>query len=361
MDPVTLSRVSKHRDVRLRVLGILLALWSTLLGGCAPQGQLTPGGDARPPNGPVAPTASVTAGTEGDHALAPTEPALPSATPAATATPTRVSAPSPTPTTGVPTVTPAPSRSPVALPLACPLGLGLRTETAPLILAYQDRPAFVMTGSFAMAARYFPELEGWTRVLGAPSLPTLEQKAERAELEGVDYEALAYGLETGPTTPEEEWQDVVASTRSARAVADRYDKLLVMGPGFRLMMQNEDLVPVMGVYSGVWMFQTQSFQKLHPPGADYRREVAEVVDLIRAENPDLSVWAQITLPPDRAPSADEWLAYRHSIADLVDGVYVGVYTWQTSDAGQLVATLEAILAAVCGAEEAGRASSPGGG
>jgi hypothetical protein len=220
--------------------------------------------------------------------------------------------------------------------------LGLRQETVPVLQAYGDRPGLVMAASSRLAEQEFAGLEGWIRVLGAPSLDMLAQKAERAAEMGLEYEALAYGLETSRSTPEEEWQDLVGSTEQARALADRYGKLLLMGPGFRLMSAHEEMYAPMAALSDIWMFQTQRLQ-LNPPGADYRREVERVVGLIRAGNPDIVVWAQITLPPDREPDAAEWLDYRGSIADLVDGTYLGVYTWGSEDTGLLVGTIEEIF------------------
>ena len=272
-------------------------------------------------------------------------------TPSASPQPTETAAPTAIPTSA-PTEPPTRSPTPTAIPLpptatsppasGCRLGLGMRVETVPVLLAYQNQPGLVMTASARLAADHFSEFEGWIRVLGAPSLAMLEQKAARAEETGLAYEALAYGLETNESTPGEEWLDLVGSTERARALADRYGKLLLMGPGFRLMSENEEMYTPMAALADIWMFQTQRLQ-LNPPGADYRREVARVVDLIRAGNPDISVWVQITLPPDREPDAAEWLDYRRAIADLVDGAYVGVYTWRTEDADRLVGTVEQIF------------------
>jgi hypothetical protein len=231
----------------------------------------------------------------------------------------------------------------------CALGVGLRQETVAVVLAHQDDLRLVMSASSSLASLHFPELEGVTRLLGAPSLEVLEQKAERALAEGVRYEALAYGLETSPTTPDAEWGDLMGSTEAAHAIADRYGKSLVVGPGFRLMSRHEDAYPAMAASSDLWMLQTQQLQK-GPPGEDYREEVARITRLIRSGNPDIGVWAQITFPPDRKPDPEEWLAYRASIADLVDGTYIGIYTWDTLDPKELVAAIEAILATVCKSE-----------
>jgi hypothetical protein len=222
--------------------------------------------------------------------------------------------------------------------------MGLRTQTVPSVIQYADHPWLVMCASVDLAEEVYPGLESRFRILAAPSLETLRQKAEEARTRGIPYEALGYGLETSRSTPQEEWQDLVGSTEKARAIADEYGKLLVMGPGLRLMSRNRDQYPAMAALADVWVLQTQRLQ-LQPPGAAYREAVQPEIALIRAGNPNIEIWAQITLPPDREPNADEWLAYRQSIVDLVDGTYLGVYTWRSVDAERLVATIERIVAA----------------
>jgi hypothetical protein len=203
-----------------------------------------------------------------------------------------------------------------------------------------------MVSTVELAQTYFPQLEGWIRVIGAPSLDALQSKAQRAHDAGLAYEGLAYGLETGKSTPADEWQDLIGSTQKARALADRYGKLLVMGPGFKLMSANESKYAGMAALADIWMFQTQQLQK-EPPGPAYRQEVERVIGLIRAGKPDAQIWTQITLPPDREPNAEEWLAYRSLINDQVDGTYVGAYTWNTMDPQVLVSTIDAIFSTAC--------------
>ena len=232
----------------------------------------------------------------------------------------------------------------------CLLGTGLRQQTVPVILSHGEHNGFVMTASNALAEEHFPQLEGWIRVIGAPSLEQLEQKAIRAEQSGIPYEALAYGLETSESTPDGEWQNLVESTERARSIADDYDKLLVMGPGFRLMSQNEDQYPAMASLADIWMLQTQRLQ-VNPPGSSYRGEVERVVDQIISGNPEIQIWAQITLPPDREPSSQEWLEYQNAINDLVAGTYIGVYTWDTHDNPTLVKTIGEIFENACESEQ----------
>lgn len=182
--------------------------------------------------------------------------------------------------------------------------------------------------------------------MGAPSLATLQDKGMRANSSGVPYEALGYGLETSKSTPDEEWQDLIGSTQKARQLADELHTQLLMAPGFKLMSDNEGLYPSMAAMADIWMLQTQQLQK-GPPGPEYRQEVERIVNLIRSGNPGIAIWAQITLPPDREPNAAEWLEYRQAIMDLVDGTYIGVYTWDASNQDTLVNTIKSIIAAVC--------------
>jgi hypothetical protein len=227
-----------------------------------------------------------------------------------------------------------------------PIGIGLRQQTTDILLTYKNCTGLTMASSFELADIYFPQLGGWFRVLGAPSLETLQTKAERARINGLPYEALGYGLETSQSTPEQEWRNLIPSTQAAKNLVDGYDKLLVMGPGFRLMSRNEDKYAPMASWTDVWMLQTQQLQK-EPPGPTYREQVRQIVDLIRTGRPDIKIWAQITLPPDREPDAAQWLEYRQLIVDLVDGTYIGVYTWDQVDNGTLKATIETIFETVC--------------
>jgi hypothetical protein len=71
------------------------------------------------------------------------------------------------------------------------------------------------------------------------------------------------------------------------------------------------------------------------------------VNLIREGNPDILVWAQINFLPDRQPDAEEWLAYRESILDLVDGTFIGIYTWGTEDPDVLIQEIDTIFARAC--------------
>lgn len=232
------------------------------------------------------------------------------------------------------------------VPESCAIGLGLRQETAAILLAQRDHPGFVMSANMQLAVEYYPELSGWIRTLGAPSLAELETKASRAQDLGLEYEALSYGLETSVTTPEAEWRNLVAATQQARDLADVFGKQLVMGPGLRLMSENEGSYAEMASASSIWMIQTQRLQ-INPPGELYRQEVERIVSLLRSGNPEIEVWAQINFLPGEEPDPEEWLAYRESILDLVDGTFIGIYIWDSEDPEVLLGAITHIFETAC--------------
>jgi hypothetical protein len=102
----------------------------------------------------------------------------------------------------------------------------------------------------------------------------------------------------------------------------------------------------MAGYADIWMIQTQQLQK-KPPGLEYRQEVQKIVKILKSGNPNIVVWAQITLPPDREPDAEEWLAYHQTISDLVDGVYIGIYTWDLYPTERIQAEINYIFDHIC--------------
>jgi hypothetical protein len=229
----------------------------------------------------------------------------------------------------------------------CNLGIGLRKETREILIDFKDYPGFVMTANYQLALDTFPILDGWIRTIGGPSLESLRRKTERAANAGLGYEGISYGLETSTSTPVEEWNNLIHSTSAAREIANKADKLLILGPGLKLMTQNAADYPAMAAYTDIWMIQTQRLQ-IHGPGEIYRREVEKITEKIRKGNPNVQIWAQITFLPGQQPDAEEWLAFHHSIADIVNGTYVGVYTWEEEKSDLLIETIRTIFISVCG-------------
>ena len=228
-----MPKICSRRNARIKLFRsmILLLLVGGLISGCDTEINPVPTGTEATSTGALV-TADCTKPTAHLDQPSPTSILL---SPTATDL-SQVPAPASTATQPQPTTSPRATPSTV-----CRIGAGLRRETASILLKHVSHQGLVMSATVRLAELHFPQLEGWTRVLGAPSLETLEQKAEEARQRGVPYEALGYGLETSATTPEEEWQNLLASTEEARALADKYGKMLLMGPGFRLMSENEQL------------------------------------------------------------------------------------------------------------------------
>jgi hypothetical protein len=230
----------------------------------------------------------------------------------------------------------------------CSIGTGLKDQTFNILSMYKKYGGLIITSSSEVAETYFPELGGLIRSLGGPSLEALQTKAERARNNALPYEVLAYGLETGKSTPDEEWNNLIESTSKAADIANEYNKLLAMGPGFRLMSENEDKYAPMAAMADIWILQTQQLQR-YPPGPSYRDEVQRIVNLIHSGNPNIQIWGQITFPPDQNPDIEEWLAYHQLISgQVVDGTYIGVFTWDTVPHDILIAAIESIFTTVCG-------------
>jgi len=246
-----------------------------------------------------------------------------------------------------PTLSNTPTVQPTAeIQLDCRIGTGLRKETVEILLTFKNYPGLVMSSNLSLAEEYFSQLEGWVRVLGGPSLEVLTTKAARAIESQIAYEGLGYGLETSATTPTSEWKNLVNSTQKALDLSDENGKLLVMGPGFKIMSKNEESYPPMAALTDIWIFQTQRLQ-IHGPGETYRQEVERITNLIRSGNPNIKIWAQITFPPDQMPDPAEWLAFRESIKDLVDGTYIGVYIWNPQNTQDIQDAIISIYESAC--------------
>lgn len=251
--------------------------------------------------------------------------------------------PSPAPTgTQAPTVATATPAATFAWE-SCRLGAGLRQDTVTVLAPYKGRLAMIVTQALNVAKGNFDQYQGSMRVLVSPNLAQIQQKIAGAPTSNVPYEALGYDLEAGHNTPVAEYQDLVGSTQKAAALAHQAGKLLLMIPGFKLMSENQSDYPAMAALSDIWVIQTQQLQ-VNPAGPAYRQAVQQVIALLKQGHPGISIWAQISVTPGKTPlTADEWLAYRSSIVDLVDGAFV----YDANDPNE-PQTLIPILAGVCG-------------
>ena len=115
---------------------------------------------------------------------------------------------------------------------------------------------------------------------------------------------LAYNPENQPGTPVQEMQDLVASVRRAKEIAQEFGAPLLVGPGLREMMQREELYPELAKHCDIWLIQSQRLQldlatrKPVEPTA-YREGVKRIVDRLREGNPEIKVFVQIVTTAER--------------------------------------------------------------
>lgn len=249
----------------------------------------------------------------------------------------------------------APARSVTFLPLlsrlwvppaACPPGVHLSSETAPLLVEYRQAPGTVSAFSSIQAEMTFPELNAWQRLIVQPSLQGLQMKAQRAAESGLAYEALVYAPDTRPATPEEEWQNLLGTTQAARDIADQYGKQLILAPGSMLMAENPDNYPLMAALADGWFINTAVYQNANPPGDRYRWDVGTVVNRLRAGNANIAIWAQISLDP-QMPDPDTWLAYWTSLRGLVHAADVVANFGSAEEPELLLGAIEELILRTC--------------
>lgn len=227
-------------------------------------------------------------------------------------------------------------------------------STAPYLesLAQEGYTGLAATPTYDMGADHFGNLENWTRVFICNSHGCLTQKAQRAASEGVDYEYLAYDPERQEGVPDEEKYNLPWATQTAREIADAWGKPLMISYSTKQLHQEaeergydwndpSEVVAMLAPYGDIWLIQAADeywllddytvrpilSQRVYPPGEEFRAEVQRWVGWIKSANPNIQIWIQlgmqrIGVPGENEPSADLLLAYRDSIADLVDGIYI---------------------------------------
>lgn len=141
---------------------------------------------------------------------------------------------------------------------------------------------------------------------------------------------IGYNPERQPGTPSRELDDLVASVKQARKMADKYGAPLLVGPGLRDMQGRENLYPELAKHCDIWMIQSQRLQldlttRKPVSTAEYCKEVKKIVDHLRQGNPKIRVFVQIVTTAERGTTeltADQVAAFAESVADLVDGVRI---------------------------------------
>lgn len=141
---------------------------------------------------------------------------------------------------------------------------------------------------------------------------------------------IGYNPEHQPGTPSRELDDLVASVKQARKMADAYGALLLVGPGLRDIQGREELYPELAKHCDIWMIQSQRLQldlttRKPVSTAEYRKGVRKIVDRLRQGNPKIRVFVQIVTTAERGSTeltADQVAAFAESVADLVDAVRI---------------------------------------
>ncbi|MFW5940641.1 MAG: hypothetical protein ACOCXI_02490 [Chloroflexota bacterium] len=231
-------------------------------------------------------------------------------------------------------------------PAACPVGVHLSAETASLLVTYRQEPGTVLAFTYRQAESVFPELGAWQRVIVQPSLEGLRTLAQRAAENGMPYEALLYTPDRRPATPQEEWQNLVAASQTARDIANQYGKRLILAPGITLMAENTELYPAMAALADGWFIDASIFQNTSPPGDQYRWDVSTVVDRLHQGNEKITIWVQIALDP-QAPDPDNWLAYWNSLRGLVAAADIATNFKTAEDPGALLIALQTLMQHTC--------------
>jgi hypothetical protein len=240
------------------------------------------------------------------------------------------------------------------------LGAVLFTEkttgesTGPYLLNLSEEgyEGLVGTPTYDIGAEYFPSLPGWDRAFLCNSHSCLVQRAQRASMEGIQFEYLSYGPERQDGVPDEEKYNLPWATQAAREIADQWEKPLIISYSTKQLHQEAEergygwddpsaVVEMLAPYGDIWVIQAADeywrlddgairpilSQRVYPPGEEFRAQVERWVAWIRSANPDIKIWIQlgmqrIGIEGENHPSADLLLQYRESIFDLLDGIYI---------------------------------------
>lgn len=162
--------------------------------------------------------------------------------------------------------------------------------------------------------------------------PGLKETVDLLRHAGVDPNRviLAYNPERQPGTPAVEMDNLVASVRRARQIAQGYGAELLVGPGLREMQQREHLYPELARLCDIWLIQSQRLQldantRRPVAPAQYRQGVRRIVEQLRRGNPRIRVFVQIVTTAERgktALTADQVAALVLAVEDLVEAARI---------------------------------------
>jgi hypothetical protein len=219
-------------------------------------------------------------------------------------------------------------------------------------LAQEGYTGVAGTPTYDMGAEYFPILADWDRTMICNTLQCLQTRIQHAQDDGIEFEYLSYGPERRDGVPDEEKYNLPWATQSAKEIADQANIPLIISYSTKQLHQEAEergyawddpsqVVALLAPYGDIWMIQAADeywrlddntirpilSQRVYPPGEEFRAELIKWVGWIKAANPNIKIWIQLGLQRigvegENYPDADTLLAYRDSIADLVDGIYI---------------------------------------
>jgi hypothetical protein len=163
-------------------------------------------------------------------------------------------------------------------------------------------------------------------------LPGIKETIKTLRKAGVppDRVIIAYNPERSPGTPSSELDDLVASARAAKAMAEAYGAPLLVGPGLQEMMTREPLYPELAKICDIWLIQSQRLQldadtRKPVAPAKYRTRVKRIVGILRQANPKIRIFVQVVTTAERGTTvltAEQVAAFALAIEDLVDAVRI---------------------------------------
>jgi hypothetical protein len=207
------------------------------------------------------------------------------------------------------------------------IGFGLRDDTVADYDAYgcaliDYHPEMLYTWLPDMGLRYFRRWPWWYSMVAVNRLEALKAQARGA----VSFDAVAYNFETRRSSDQES-DNPIDAARVAAHVAHFYHREFLMIPGMRMMLAHPEYYGPMAAVADRWVIQTQGFQRWNVPGAEYAAVVREHMALVRAGNPDIPIWLQISVTPHhRLIDAATWMAYANSVPEA-DGYAI----WDGND------------------------------
>lgn len=145
-----------------------------------------------------------------------------------------------------------------------------------------------------------------------------------------DRVIIAYNPERSPGTPSSELDDLLASVRAAKTLAEAYGAPLLVGPGLREMMNSEQLYPELAKVCDIWLIQSQRLQldadtRKPVDPTEYRTKVKRIVNILRQANPTIRIFVQVVTTAERGATvltAEQVAAFALAIEDIVDAVRI---------------------------------------